>query len=273
MVSPDHHQPVDSLTSLETPDTHTPKHELDIPVDEDCFAIEPATPHDVFSEKSSRASVLTEGDNSSRGRSNADSSNPATQKSVRISTSVTFLDYSPERRNQSVSTGTRLKHPTCNDRSSMLRRALTETDGFPRAKLHMGADDCKQNTEAELSLLGEDEQRKADTARWVVTIDSRRKRRPVVEAQKLGSVGALGGYKVVGGGGVRNATGVPFVVPLAGGAYAERPKLRGGDGKVEAVTSVGSSCTPTSTTTPKAAYVVPTSNGACERKVSSGLSE
>lgn len=273
MVTPGD-QPVDSFSPLETPDTNTPKHEFDAPVEEDCFAIEPATPHDLFSEKSSRASVLTEGDSISKGKSLTDSSGPPTQKSVRISTSVTYLDYSPERRNQSVSTGTRLKHPTCNGRSSILRRVLTETDGFPRAKLHTEAEDCGQNAEGELNLLHEDERCESSTARWVVAIDPRGKKRSVVEAPSPGSVSMFGGYKLDGDG-MRRGAAVPFVVPSAGGAYAPRRKSRGEEQKVGVgvVTSVGSSCTPTSTTTPKAAYAMPTSNAVYGREVSPDLSK
>lgn len=89
---------------------------------EDCFAIEPATNESIFSSKSGKS--LT-----SIGR----------PKSVRISTSVSFLEYSSagnEREPLSVSTCNRFQHPTRRNKDPLVKRALTaEPMMFPRAQI------------------------------------------------------------------------------------------------------------------------------------------
>lgn len=90
---------------------------------EDCFAIEPATNESVFSSKSSKSMA-------SNGR----------PKFVRISTSVSFLEYSTsgnERKSLSVSTCTRFQHPTRKRRDAMLRRAMKVETSFPRARMNL----------------------------------------------------------------------------------------------------------------------------------------
>lgn len=273
VVTPDDH-PVASDSPSDERMATPPKHDFDPPTDEDCFAIEPATPQDIFMEKSSRASALTDGDGSSKGRCNTESS-ATTQKSVRISTSVTFLDYSRGRKNQgvSVSTGTRINHPTCNDRSLLLRKAMTEADGFPRAKLNIGSlgNGDEEKTEARRNLV-DGAHGELDSGGWMVVMDAKTKRAST-EAVRRNSAGGFGGYNM-GGSGVGKGGGVPFAVASAGGGYAARPKMKTREAKQGEVTSVGPSCVPTSTTTPKAAYAVPSCDGeGMRRKASSSASK
>lgn len=92
---------------------------------EDAFAIEPATAHgELFEGGSERESVLEMME---------------TPKSVRISTSVTILDYEEAAVDQpiSVSTLQRLEHPTRQDRALVNRRAIGQEAAFSKARIDM----------------------------------------------------------------------------------------------------------------------------------------
>lgn len=89
------------------------------PQGEDCFDIEPATNDSIFSSKSS-----------------------GLPKSVRISTSVCFLEYNSSGADNepiSVSTYNRFQHPTRRDREKMMKRAMAEDSEFPKARLRRGS--------------------------------------------------------------------------------------------------------------------------------------
>lgn len=88
---------------------------------DDCFAIEPATQHDTLFSNGS-ASM----------KSGTSSCAP---KSVRISASVTVLDYEHVDHPISVSTLERLEHPTRRDRSVLNRRAIAQEGAFKNATI------------------------------------------------------------------------------------------------------------------------------------------
>lgn len=137
IVPPEHAAAVDALarspssTSSEEQSAEAPRsciaavESLEMnPQGENCFDIEPATNDSIFSSKSMKSVV-------SSGR----------LKSVRISTSVSFLEYNSSADNEpmSVSTRNRFQHPTRRDRDEILRRVVAEKSTFPQAKLRRGS--------------------------------------------------------------------------------------------------------------------------------------
>lgn len=164
--------------------------ELPIALD-DAFDIEPATDH-FLGEETGIASVKS-------------------CRSVRISASVTILDYANERDKAeplSVSTQKRFEHPTRSGKDLQLRRCLSQDTLFPRAKISLEA---KKTDEDNQKVEGTE--KREGRGRTGVPIEKQSRRRGQM-SQSLPP--RMGRARQV------SATSIDYVSPTAGGAYGPR---------------------------------------------------